>query len=208
VIENETPIGANLSAALYEPSILGNSFALIRRSSFESVGGYRELRDVNHEDWELQLQLLFAGSRMDVLPEFLHLYRKTGVGLTAGVPDIYRAQRRIVDTYNQQLGAIGIHDGGDVLFGLYERCKASEQRLADYPVQMPLGARTFESIADSELEQQQNFYRELDVKFGTDDNGPPILRHLRRLYRRHLPLQKRLELHDKLMGLIGKRSFR
>ena len=54
---------------------------IIRRSVFEEIGGFRELRDAGHEDWEFYVRLALAGFRIDILPELLQYYRQVEDGL-------------------------------------------------------------------------------------------------------------------------------
>jgi GT2 family glycosyltransferase/glycosyltransferase involved in cell wall biosynthesis len=206
VEERLMPVGPNLSAALFDPWALGGSAIFIRRAAFEAVGGYRELRGVNHEDWELQLRLAFAGYRIDVVPEFLYLYRRTDDSLSQGA-DTYRASRRLIDTYNKKLAAAGIHNGGDIMFTLQKRCKDLENRLNSLAMQQSLAPRadSFEFSSSSPQEDSSSFNDELNRRFGPDDKGPPLIRQLRRIYRKQLSLNTRLELHGKLMELIGRR---
>ena len=55
-------------------NVFGAATALIKRSAFESVGGYTELKGVGHEDYELFVRMLQEGFTLDVVPEPLYLY--------------------------------------------------------------------------------------------------------------------------------------
>jgi glycosyltransferase involved in cell wall biosynthesis len=205
VEERLIPVGPNLSAALFDPWSLGGSAIFIRRAVFEAIGGYRELHGVNHEDWELQLRLAFAGYRIDVVPEFLYLYRRTQDSLSTGA-DNYRASRRLIDTYNKQLATIGVHNGGDMMFRLQKRCEELEIRLNNLTLQSLASANnSLERSSSSAQEERSGFNDELHRRFGPDDKGPLLIRHLRRIYRKQFSLHTRLELHGKLMELIGRR---
>ena len=105
------PLGPALTSAVVDPSVLGSSVILIRRSVFEAVGGYRELRGAAHEDWELQVKLTSAGYRTDVVPEYLYYYRQTGNSLSRNV-DPVRAKRRVIEQFDKQLATVGLHGAG------------------------------------------------------------------------------------------------
>jgi O-antigen biosynthesis protein len=124
------PLGASLVAGLIEPSVFGGPMILIRRQTFEAVGGYREVRGAAHEDWELHARLAMAGFKTDVLPEFLHFYRQVGDGL-AHTSNEFVAMRRIVDTYENQLAAVGLHGTAHTLVALYRKATELGQRVQE-----------------------------------------------------------------------------
>ncbi len=124
-IAHYMPIGANLAAGLIEPIIFGGPMILIRRTAFEAIGGYRELRGAAHEDWELQARLAMHGLDTDILPEYLHQYRQLPDGL-AKTSDGFLAKRRIIDCYEEQFSKIGMHGIGGAMFALYRRCQELE----------------------------------------------------------------------------------
>jgi glycosyltransferase involved in cell wall biosynthesis/GT2 family glycosyltransferase len=107
VLARYTPLGPDLVNALVDPMVLGPSMIIIRRSAFESIGGYRTVRGAAHEDWELQVRLLIAGFRVDVLPEPLLYFRKSATGLSVSSNE-YEAKRRLIDTYEDLLNRIGL----------------------------------------------------------------------------------------------------
>jgi GT2 family glycosyltransferase/glycosyltransferase involved in cell wall biosynthesis len=53
----------------------GDANALIRKSVFESLGGYTEDVGITHEDWELLAKAVLAGHSLTVVPEALFWYR-------------------------------------------------------------------------------------------------------------------------------------
>jgi hypothetical protein len=119
------PIGANLAAGLIEPIIFGGPMILVRRTVFEAIGGYHEVRGAAHEDWELQARLAMHGFDTDVLPAYLHQYRQLPDGL-AKTSDGFAAKRRIIDCYEEQFAKIGMHGMGGAMFALYRRCQELE----------------------------------------------------------------------------------
>jgi glycosyltransferase involved in cell wall biosynthesis len=67
------PLGGPLSLAP-EQNVFGSATGLLRRTRVEAIGGYSELKDVGHEDYELYLRLLQDGAKFTVCPEPLFYY--------------------------------------------------------------------------------------------------------------------------------------
>jgi predicted glycosyltransferase involved in capsule biosynthesis len=103
---------------------------LIKRTVFEAIGGYRQVRGAAHEDWELQARLAMCGFDTDVLPEYLHQYRQLDDGL-AKTSDGFLAKRRIIDCYEEQFSNIGMAGMGSLMFALYRRCQELEGAVRD-----------------------------------------------------------------------------
>jgi glycosyltransferase involved in cell wall biosynthesis len=114
------PLGPNLITGLVDPGVLGLSMILIRRSVFEALGGYRERRGAAHEDWELQVRLLMAGYKSDVLPECLLYFRQPDGGLAKTSAD-YPAKQRLIDVYEEQLAQVGLKGMGRAMHALFRR---------------------------------------------------------------------------------------
>lgn len=55
----------------------GDANALIKRSAFESLGGFTEDFGVTHEDWELFAKAVLQGMHLEMIPEALFWYRLT-----------------------------------------------------------------------------------------------------------------------------------
>jgi len=55
-------------------NLYGGCTSLIKTSAIRGIGGYTELRDVGHEDYELYARLVGAGASLMVHPEVLYLY--------------------------------------------------------------------------------------------------------------------------------------
>ena len=53
----------------------GDANSLVRRSCFESLGGFTEDYGVTHEDWEFHARAVLQGFKLTVVPEFLFWYR-------------------------------------------------------------------------------------------------------------------------------------
>jgi glycosyltransferase involved in cell wall biosynthesis/GT2 family glycosyltransferase len=124
------PLGPDLVCALADPLVLGPSMIMIRRGVFEHVGGYRALRGAAHEDWELQIRLLMAGFRVDVLPEFLLYFRKTETGLSRTSSD-YDAKQRLIQTYENELAKIGLRGVASTVAALLKGREVLEKALRE-----------------------------------------------------------------------------
>ena len=48
---------------------------MVRRTTFEALGGFTEDASVGHEDWELWARAVLHGYRLQVVPEALYWYR-------------------------------------------------------------------------------------------------------------------------------------
>jgi O-antigen biosynthesis protein len=119
------PLGAALVAGMMEPWVFGGPMIMIRREVFEAVGGYRELRDTAHEDWEMHLRLAMAGYKTDVLPEFLHYYRVLDDGLGRSFED-FPAKRRMIDTFDRRLAELGLSGAANAMYALYRQWRGAE----------------------------------------------------------------------------------
>jgi glycosyltransferase involved in cell wall biosynthesis len=68
------PLGPCLSAGMYE-NVFGDANALVKRSVFEQLGGFKEVYGVTCEDWELWARAVHRGFRLEVIPLPLFWYR-------------------------------------------------------------------------------------------------------------------------------------
>jgi glycosyltransferase involved in cell wall biosynthesis/GT2 family glycosyltransferase len=120
VLAHYLPLGPDLVCGLIDPMVLGPSMIVIRRAAFEKIGGYRQVRGAAHEDWELQIRLVMAGFKVDVLPEFLLYFRKSETGLSRTSSE-YDAQRRLIETYEDELAKVGLRGLAATLIALLKR---------------------------------------------------------------------------------------
>lgn len=67
------PLAGPLSLAHLD-NHLGAATALIKRSFFDELGGYTELKRVGYEDYEFYVRAVQAGGKVHILPEPLYLY--------------------------------------------------------------------------------------------------------------------------------------
>ena len=114
------PLGPDVVGGIVEPTVFGGPVIFIRRQVFEAIGGYREVRGAIHEDWELHARLALAGYHADVLPEYLHFYRKLPDGL-ARTGNEYLGKQRMSDTYDTWLAPIGMHGVARAMYALYRK---------------------------------------------------------------------------------------
>jgi O-antigen biosynthesis protein len=68
------PLGGAPSVGVFH-NCFGDANALVRRSCFESLGGFTEDYGVTHEDWEFHARAVLQGFKLTVVPEFLFWYR-------------------------------------------------------------------------------------------------------------------------------------
>lgn len=172
------PLGMDLVGGLLNPCAFGGSMFIIRRSVFEKVGGFRELRGAGHEEWELYVRLALAGFRIDVLPDLLHYYRQLEGGLARTLPS-EASRRRLLDAYEDHLKTLGLQGGALALAGLYRSGEEAENRIRQLSVKTAHPSRRYA------------FYR----------NGkgfemePGAVEWLRGLYRRLVSYDTRLKFH-------------
>lgn len=195
------PLGANAIVGLIEPIIFGGPMLIVRRSVFMAVGGYREWRGVAHEDWELHARLMLAGYKTDVLPEFLHFYRRTDDGLAMTADNAFRAKQRIVALYEAQLAQIGMRGAGWALFGLYNHLRDLDERRLDVQTSGRLAVTPFHLFP---VNWHQN--RALDHRLPPppSNRGSRIVTAMRDHYRALIPLETRLRLHATVMRVLGR----
>lgn len=76
------PIGIGGTYSFFR-NRFGDANALVKRSVFELLGGFTELRGVGWEDWEFFLRAYLKGCRIGVVPEPLFSYRASLNGMLA-----------------------------------------------------------------------------------------------------------------------------
>ena len=97
IVYSYMPPGPCLEAG-YKVNVFGDANAIIRRRSFQQVGGFGEDRQSSFEDWELLAKLALHGCQVDVLPEHLFLYRHTDEGFSRNT-SLYLNHARILRAY-------------------------------------------------------------------------------------------------------------
>lgn len=127
-IVHKRPVGVDPVLSLVHPDVLGSPVAIIRRSAYETVGGFTEIPGAGHEDYELFIKLQMAGFDVDVLPEHLHIKREVPTSLSKTM-SIYAAKRRVIDAYEKKLEPIGLQGMAATLFGATQQVKALQREL-------------------------------------------------------------------------------
>jgi GT2 family glycosyltransferase len=77
--ERWLPLGDAAAVGVFK-NCFGDASALVRRTTFEALGGFTEDGGVGHEDWELWARAVLRGYRLRVVPEALYWYRVGGRG--------------------------------------------------------------------------------------------------------------------------------
>ena len=93
--ERWLPLGDAAAVGIFK-NCFGDASALVRRATFEALGGFTEDSQVGHEDWELWVLAVLRGYKLRVVPEALYWYRLAGGGMlgeSIGHERLARAQR-------------------------------------------------------------------------------------------------------------------
>jgi glycosyltransferase involved in cell wall biosynthesis len=101
VVYRYTPTGNCPEAGCFE-NIFGDANCIVRRDAFEEIGKFSLDRDSSFEDWEFLAKMSLNGKHLDVIPEFLHLYRHTDQGFSRNT-SAFRNRRRILTAYQAHL---------------------------------------------------------------------------------------------------------
>jgi len=68
------PLGGAAGLGVFR-NAFGDANALVRKTTFERVGGYTEDYGIGHEDWEFFARAVLSGARLVLVPEPLFWYR-------------------------------------------------------------------------------------------------------------------------------------
>jgi GT2 family glycosyltransferase len=77
--ERWLPLGGAAVVGVFR-NCFGDANALVRRTTFEALGGFTEDSGVGHEDWELWVRAVLRGYHILVVPEPLYWYRVLASG--------------------------------------------------------------------------------------------------------------------------------
>jgi glycosyltransferase involved in cell wall biosynthesis len=127
------PLGPALVAALRNPWILGGSAAIVRRTAFEAVGGFRGR--------ELIVRLSLQGFRVEVIPEYLHLHWKAG-----DAPPL-----RLLEAYEEALHPLGLSGMADLLWA---HVNASQSQAGMNSSKVPAALRPLQAIYRKALPEE------------------------------------------------------
>lgn len=96
-----TPVGACKEAGIYE-NVFGDANFIVRSDVFRKLGGFREDRDTSCEDWEFLALLTLSGFTLDVIPEYLFLYRHIDNSFSRST-SLHKNHMRAIRPYIQKL---------------------------------------------------------------------------------------------------------
>jgi hypothetical protein len=91
------PTGPILELGMME-NVFGDANAIIRKTAFEGIKGFRTDRSTSYEDWEFFALLALNGYKLDVIPEQLFYYRHQGEGFSR-VTSMVQNQQRVLRAY-------------------------------------------------------------------------------------------------------------
>lgn len=95
------PIGPAIEVGWAE-NVFGDANFIVKRSSFEELGGFTTERGTSWEDWDFLARMSLKGFKQDVIPELLFWYRHTGEGYSRNT-NYYLNHRRILRAYSDSL---------------------------------------------------------------------------------------------------------
>jgi GT2 family glycosyltransferase/glycosyltransferase involved in cell wall biosynthesis len=173
------PLGIDLVGGLINPCAFGGSMFMVRRSVFEQMHGFRELRGAGNEDWEFYVRMVLAGYKVDILPEILQFYRQVE-GSLARTLHAETSMRRLIDAYEDGLRPLGLQGAALALSGLHRSSKRLEGQVAELSVKV------------NSPRARYAFFSTWTGRFETDASG---MEGLRKWYREHVSMETRLKLH-------------
>jgi GT2 family glycosyltransferase len=95
-------------------NVFGDANAMIRKSTFEAVGGFTEDYGIGHEDWEFFLKTALSGARFTVVPDSLFDYRVAAgsmIATTQTERNLFRSMRPFLEA-ESGLGAFALFAQG------------------------------------------------------------------------------------------------
>jgi len=93
--------GPCLPVALFR-NVVGDANCIVSKTALQDIGGFSTNRTASFEDWEMLVRLALKGKKLDVIPEFLHLYRDTDEGFSRNTSK-RRNYLRVVHAYTSDL---------------------------------------------------------------------------------------------------------
>lgn len=91
------PIGPILEMSMLE-NVFGDANAIVRKTAFEEIGGFKTDRSTSFEDWEFFALLALQGYKIDVIPEQLFYYRHQGQGFSR-TTNLVQNQKRVLTAF-------------------------------------------------------------------------------------------------------------
>ncbi len=102
------PLGAAADVGAVK-NCFGDANALVRRSTFEELGGFTEDYGVGHEDYEFFARAVLKGARLEVVPEELFWYRRhqgSMIQTTPTAANVFRSARPYLEALPPDLRGI------------------------------------------------------------------------------------------------------
>lgn len=136
------PYGACLEAGLLE-NVFGDTNFIIKRETFQALGGFDEKTGVIWEDYEFLARLCLKGYSLEVVPEELFWYRVVGGGRNTST-SVVPAHRRIAALYAAHLPEKLGWLPENIVLPLYYQEKKFRDRLNRLVLRfLPLGGRSY-----------------------------------------------------------------
>jgi glycosyltransferase involved in cell wall biosynthesis len=102
------PLGAAADVGAVK-NCFGDANALVRRSTFEELGGFTEDYGIGFEDWEFFARAVLKGARLEVVPEELFWYRHHEESMLQTTPqaaNLFRSARPYLEALPPDLRGI------------------------------------------------------------------------------------------------------
>lgn len=102
------PLGNAAGLGVFR-NVFGDANALIRRSTFEALGGFTEDYGIGHEDWEFFAKASLAGANLQLVPEPLFWYRVNANSMLRGGQshiDHARSVRPYWESFTEGVGPV------------------------------------------------------------------------------------------------------
>ena len=95
------PLGPEVASGFFR-NCYGDANCLVKKSTFEKLGGFTEIHGVTHEDWEFLANAALKGCHLEVIPESLFHYRYTPDSMIRAT-NKYRNHLRHIRAYLNQV---------------------------------------------------------------------------------------------------------
>ncbi|GEP12579.1 glycosyltransferase [Methylobacterium gnaphalii] len=178
----------------------GDANALFRKSAFEAIGGFTELRGVGLEDWELFLRAYYKGLKIGVVPEPLFTYRISSEGMLQ--------QGNPVDNYDRLFAAVEASNGllsADMLRYIRSNDIRAEQRARALRIVSPLpGGDLHRELIDCDPQSSAARIKLTELAFSLGRTDDAIDLALQTPSSRH----RLLALDRERYGVLGIGAFR
>ncbi|QRY65483.1 glycosyltransferase (plasmid) [Ensifer sp. PDNC004] len=148
------PIGPALEVGMLA-NVFGDANSIMRKSAFDTVGGFQTERHTSWEDWDLLARLCLAGHQLDVCPKDLFWYRHTDAGFSRNTSE-YQNNLRVLRAYADygpvymrpmlKNVLIPYHFGFDREHQKANRFMAQLNKYLMKPIAQPVGRKLFSAV--------------------------------------------------------------